>query len=241
MKKIIIILFIINSLFVSAQEKITTEGSQKITGVITDNDGIAIPGVRVMIKGTSQVVFTDFDGNYIINGKKGKQLVASYNGMIQETITINKQNTIDFKLREDPDFIENTVWNGNCFGPYIKTTEKNIGISSPSITKQENISTDAMCLEINAPVVIRCVGSINGDCKPLYIIDGVPLNEDNFKQLNPNDIVSVSFLKNAEDTSVFGCRRTGEVFIVKTKDGLTKKEKRKLKKEQKKKEKTKTN
>ncbi len=50
MKKIIIILFIINSLLVSAQKKITTEESQKITGVITDNDGIAIPGVSVMIK-----------------------------------------------------------------------------------------------------------------------------------------------------------------------------------------------
>ena len=98
-----------------------------------------------------------------------------------------------------------------------------------------------MRLETNAPVVIRCFGSINGDCIPLYIIDKVPLNEDNFKQLNPNDIISVSFLKNVEDTSVFGCRRTGEVFIVKTKDGLTKKEKRKLKKEQKKKDTTQTN
>ncbi len=161
--------------------------------------------------------------------------------MIQETITINKQKIIDFKLREDPDFIENTVWNGNCFGPYTKTKEKNIGISSPSTAKQENITTEAMRLETNAPVVIRCFGSINGDCIPLYIIDKVPLNEDNFKQLNPNDIISVSFLKNVEDTSVFGCRRTGEVFIVKTKDGLTKKEKRKLKKEQKKKNTTQTN
>ena len=106
MKKIIIILFIINSLLVSAQKKITTEESQKITGVITDNDGIAIPGVSVMIKGNSKEVFTDFDGNYIINGKKGEQLVASYNGMIQETITINKQKIIDFKLREDPDLLK---------------------------------------------------------------------------------------------------------------------------------------
>lgn len=74
-------------------------------------------------------------------------------------------------------------------------------------------------------------GSINGDPEPLYIIDRVPLNADNFKSLNPADIISIDVLKDAEATSIYGNRGENGVIIVKTKNGLTKKEKRKQKRE----------
>lgn len=102
-----------------------------------------------------------------------------------------------------------------------------------------NISTGAGQPGANSTVILRGYGSINGNVEPLYVIDGVPMNSDNFRQINPNDIESVSVLKDAGATSIYGNRGANGVIIVKTKKPLTEKEKRKLEKLNKKLEKQK--
>lgn len=80
----------------------------------------------------------------------------------------------------------------------------------------------------NSTVILRGYGSVNGNIEPLYVIDGVPMNSDNFRKINPNDIVSVSVLKDAGATSIYGSRGANGVIIIKTKKPLTKKERKKL-------------
>ncbi|MES2484741.1 MAG: von Willebrand factor type A domain-containing protein [Bacteroidota bacterium] len=96
-----------------------------------------------------------------------------------------------------------------------------------------NISTGSGQPGANSTVVIRGIGSINGNIEPLYVIDGVPMNSDNFRQLNPNDIESVSVLKDAGATSIYGNRGINGVIVVKTKNGsatqVTKEELEKVK------------
>lgn len=244
MKILITLVFMMGSLFATAQEKTDATESKKITGVISDTEGMPIPGANVTIESTEEKVQTDFDGNYTINAKEGDKLVASYIGMFDETILINQQNSIDLKLKEDSTVI---VWNGNCYGPYTKTklTSEPHAIKSITALWEEIKEFTEMLKNGNTspplpetkPLVIRCIGSVNGDPEPLYVIDNVPLNADNFKAINPDDIISINVLKDGGATSIYGNRGIDGVIIVKTKNGLTKKEKHKLKRESKKLEK----
>lgn len=102
-----------------------------------------------------------------------------------------------------------------------------------------NISTGAGQPGANSTVILRGIGSVNGDIEPLYVINGVPMNADNLKNIDPNDIESVNVLKDAGATSIYGNRGVNGVIIVKTKKPLTEKEKRKLEKLNKKLEKLK--
>lgn len=247
MKTFITLLFMMSSLLATAQEKTAAAESKKITGVITDSEGMPIPGVNITIEGTKESVQTDFDGNYTINAKEGEKLIASYVGMFDETIPINKQTTINFKLKEDP----NIVWNGSCYGAKYKiiiSTDKHAIKSVTALWEEKRLNEQYIiplqakkpaisigCTpDLSKTVVVRCSGAINGTPEPLYVIDRVPLNADNFKALNPADIISIDMLKDTGATSIYGNRGMGGVIIVKTKNGLTKKERRKLKREQKK-------
>lgn len=102
-----------------------------------------------------------------------------------------------------------------------------------------NISTGSGQPGANSTVVLRGYGSINGNIEPLYVIDGMPITAENFKSIDPNDIESISVLKDAGATSIYGNRGANGVIIVKTKKALTDKEKRKLEKLNKKLEKQK--
>ena len=82
-----------------------------------------------------------------------------------------------------------------------------------------NISTSSGQPGANSTVILRGVGSINGNIEPLFILDGVPVDEDNFRSINPNDIASVSVLKDASATSVYGNRGANGVIIINTKSG----------------------
>lgn len=244
MKIFITILFMMSTVIISAQEKTITTESKKITGVITDSQGMPIPGATVTIAGTSGYVQADFDGIYVIESREGDKLVASFVGMVQETITISKQTTIDFKLQETTPAIKPIV------APDTHAVKSITSLweikKKPNSDFQKLLQEQAWILSIEHPkanniVIFRCYGSINGPSEPLYVIDGVPLNADNFKQLNPDDILSINVLKDTGATSIYGNRGADGVIIVKTKNSLTKKEKRKLKREQKKKDKTTTN
>jgi hypothetical protein len=107
-------------------------------------------------------------------------------------------------------------------------------ITCTAFVSAQEKSTDSTQTKLSSTVILTCQGSTLPP-EPLFVIDGVPQNSDKFKQLNPEDIISVSVLKNAPG-SEFLCRNNNGSIIVKTKNGLTKKEKRKLKREQKKKD-----
>lgn len=213
--------------FSFAQEK-------TITGVVTDSQGMPIPGANVVIEGTKQGVQTDFDGKYAITASQGQKLVISFVGMATQTVTVGASSTISVKLLDDSKILDDLI-----IDQYRTTTRATNNNAVSTVTSKTiegrpnanfiqtlqgqvpglNISTGSGQPGANSTVILRGLGSINGNVEPLYIIDGVPLNTDNFRSINPNDIESIQVLKDAGATSIYGNRGANGVIVVKTKRG----------------------
>ncbi len=213
--------------FSFAQEK-------TITGVVKDSDGLALPGVNVVIQGTTRGTQTDLDGKFSITASQGQKLVFSSVGSKEQIITVGATNVINVTLQEGIE-LENVIVEG-----YRTTARKTSNIAATSITSEtiegrpnasfiQSLQAQVPGLNIstgsgspgsnNTTVILRGVGSLNGNIEPLYVIDGVPANQDNFRTINPNDIESITVLKDAGATSVYGNRGANGVIVVKTKRG----------------------
>lgn len=204
-----------------------------VTGVITEG-GLPLPGVSVLVKGTSRGTQTDVDGRYSISANQGEVLVFSSIGMKTKSVSVGASSTVSLALEPDAEDLGEVVVEG-----YKKTTraKSNNAVVTVSAGKIEgrpnanfiqtlqgqvaglNITTGSGQPGSNSTVILRGAGSINGNIEPLYIIDGVPLNVDNFRTINPNDIESVSVLKDAGATSIYGNRGANGVIVVTTKKG----------------------
>ena len=214
--------------FAFAQEK-------TVSGVVTDDQGSSIPGVIVKIQGSSTgAVQTDLDGKFSIQAAQGSTLVFSYAGMQDVTAVVGASSTIPtVKLKGmelQTVFVE----------AYRNTSKERSNVAGTTVTSKtienrpnasfiQTLQGQIPGLNIssgsgqpganNTTVILRGVGSINGNIEPLYVIDGVPQNSDNFRSINPNDIDAVSVLKDAGATSIYGNRGANGVIIVKTKRG----------------------
>ena len=162
-----------------------------ITGSVTDEQDLPLPGVNVLIKGTSRGVQTDFDGNYSIQAATGEVLVFSYLGMQTQEVPVGAKSTVNVSLATDAAQLEEVVV--TAFGTtkqrrattYATTTidDEQINATAPS-NLFENLSGKIAGADITTPaqpgasskVVIRGYTSISGDNSPLYIIDGTPIN-----------------------------------------------------------------
>ncbi|MES2484795.1 MAG: SusC/RagA family TonB-linked outer membrane protein [Bacteroidota bacterium] len=211
--------------FAFAQEK-------TITGVVSDVSG-GLPGVTVMVKGNpASAVTTDLDGKYTITASVGQVLVFQYVSMGNKEYKVTaNQNTIDVEMVEEIEAVivdkyrtQTRATNPNAVTTITSKTIEGRPNASFIQTLQGqvpglNISTGSGQPGANSTVILRGVGSINGNIEPLYVIDGVPLNSDSFRSINPNDIESVSVLKDAGATSIYGNRGANGVIVVKTKRG----------------------
>lgn len=216
--------------FSFAQEK-------TITGtVVSKTDAMAIPGVNVVVQGTTRGVQTDFNGNYSIKAATGEKLVFSYLGFKSQTVTVGASTKIAVQLADDEASVLDAVI---VQGYDVTKTKTTSNVSSQTVSAATiearpnasfiqtlqgqvaglNISTGTGQPGGNSTVIIRGIGSINGKVEPLYVIDGIPLNSDNFRSLNPDDIESVSVLKDAGATSIYGNRGSNGVILVRTKKG----------------------
>lgn len=214
--------------FSFAQEK-------TITGTVTSSgDGLPLPGASVVIGGTTKGTQTDLDGRYTIMANKGDKLAFTFIGMAPQTIVVGDASVINVKMATDL-IIEAVTVEG-----YHRTTAKtlsNVAVTTVVAETIEgrpnanfiqtlqgqvpglNITTNSGQPGANSSVILRGLGSINGNVEPLYVIDGVPLNSDNFRSLNPSDISSISVLKDAGATAIYGNRGANGVIIVTTKTG----------------------
>lgn len=216
--------------FSFAQEK-------TITGkVVSKTDAMAIPGVNVLVQGTTRGVQTDFNGSYSIKAATGEKLVFSYLGFKSQTVTVGASTTVSIQLEDDDAQMLDAVV---VQGYDVTKTRKTSNVSSQTVSAATiearpnasfiqtlqgqvaglNITTGTGQPGGNSTVIIRGVGSINGKVEPLYVIDGIPLNSDNFRSLNPDDIESVSVLKDAGATAIYGNRGANGVILVRTKKG----------------------
>ncbi|HCY39805.1 MAG TPA: TonB-dependent receptor [Prolixibacteraceae bacterium] len=202
-----------------------------ISGTVSDIQGTSLPGVSVVEKGTMNGTITNIDGQYNLSVPNNAQtLVFSYIGMMTQEVTIGSQTQIDVVLKQDIVGLDEVVVVGygtrlkeELTGAVSTVSEEQMQISSaPSVVSrmQGQISgvtvTSADRPGGDATIRIRGVGTIN-NANPLYVIDGVPVGPGN--NLNPNDVESISVLKDASSAAIYGTRGANGVIIITTKRG----------------------
>ncbi len=205
-----------------------------ISGTVSDESG-PLPGVSVLKKGTTSGTETDFDGKYSIKAKTGDVIVFSFVGMKTVERVVGSSNSINVSMESD-NLLEEVIVEGaydiRRSKPTVNTSITSLGAETiegrPNASLVQTIQGQAPGVNIttgsgqpgaNSEVIIRGVGSINGNTEPLFIIDGVPVDGDNFRSLNPNNIESMTILKDAGAKSIYGNRGANGVIIIKTKSG----------------------
>ncbi|MCL6103752.1 MAG: SusC/RagA family TonB-linked outer membrane protein, partial [Bacteroidetes bacterium] len=208
---------------------------KSITGKVTDSSGGSIPGVSVVVKGTTIGMITDANGNYSLsNIPVNASLQFSFIGMKSQEVKVGGKTTINVKLEDETVGIEDVVVIG--YGTVKKSdlTGSVASIKGNALTVQ-SAANPMMALQGSAsgvrvvssgepgtsPIVkIRGVGT-TGNSDPLYVVDGMMLDDVNF--LNNNDIESIEVLKDASATAIYGSRGANGVILISTKKGSSRK------------------
>lgn len=207
--------------------------AQKVSGVVTSStDGEPMPGVAIMVKGTSTGVVTDIDGNYSINVPADGTLIFSFIGFSTQEIVVGNQTTIDVVLEEETAMLEDLVVVGYGVQKKSVVTAAIAKVSADDLTLSAPVRVDNALKGLASGVTVtsssgqpgaaarirvRGVGTINNS-DPLYIVDGMPI-EGGLDYLNPNDIQSIEVLKDAASGAVYGARAANGVILVTTKNG----------------------
>jgi TonB-linked SusC/RagA family outer membrane protein len=213
-----------------------------ITGTVTDaNDGTPLPGVNILIQGTTSGAVSDVDGNYSISVEPDATLVFSYIGYISQEIAVGNQTTINVALEPDILALEEVVTIGYGTTRKADATGSVIAINSDDFNTagatsgHQLISGKIAGVQITqtggapgggATIRIRGGSSLSASNDPLFVVDGVPLDNrsvsgmrNSFNAINPNDIETITVLKDASATAIYGSRASNGVIIITTKKG----------------------
>lgn len=192
---------------------------RKITGTILDKNE-PIPGARVVVKGTRRGTQTDFDGKFSISAKNGDTLVLKFIGYYDYELEIGEKiSNYTIILKQNNIQLEET------YGDPIQL-KRRMDIAINPISK-EGIEMESPKPK-KTPIIVHCMRSIEGNVKPLVVINGFISTEKNSKELNPDNIKSVNILKGEQATAIYGSKGMNGVILITTQN-LTKKELRKLK------------
>ena len=207
----------------------------EVRGKVTDDRMEPIPGANVMIQGTTVGTFTDIDGNYAIMTDPEAVLEISSIGFMDRSVNVSGRTVLDVVLESDTESIEETVV--IAYGTKSKATitgaMSSVGteelLKSPAVSVTNMLAgslpgvsavqTSGQPGKDAATIYIRGSGSLNNSlAAPLVMVDGV---ERDFSQIDPNEIESISVLKDASSTAVFGVRGANGVILVTTRRGLS--------------------
>ena len=206
-----------------------------VTGTVTSQeDGAPLPGVNVLVEGTTTGTQTDFDGNYTIEAAEGDILVFSYIGTKSQNIRVGPSSTIDVVLVEDASQLEEVVVTALGLERQEKSlTYANQQVDTEELTKARSVnvleglsgkvagvSITRSASGVGAPVnvVMRGNRSIAGSSQPLYVVDGILLDGD-ISNISPDDIQEISVLRGANAAALYGSRAANGAIIVTTKSG----------------------
>ncbi|WBL27043.1 SusC/RagA family TonB-linked outer membrane protein [Zunongwangia sp. HGR-M22] len=214
---------------------------RSISGVVTDDQGVPLPGATVMIKGTNNGVTTNFDGEYTINAQEGDILQVSFVGFRTFEMNISGKTNFDIQLETDSASLDEVLVVG--YGTQKKSDltgsvssvsdeEFNKGINTnPGNLLQGKVSGLNVTNASGEPgsgqdIIIRGVGTLRSGTSPLYVIDGFVLdNSSTGMQTNPlnfintEDIESINVLKDASAAAIYGSRAANGVVVITTKKG----------------------
>ena len=218
-----------------------------ITGRVTDNEGIELAGVNVVIKGTAKGTITDAEGQFSLEVQQGDILVFSFIGYKSQEIAIAGQSSINILLESNVQLLESLVVTGYGVREKRDITGAVANIRADEIENMPVQSFDraiqgrAAGVQVTGDgipggrvnIEVRGRGSITGSNNPLFIIDGMqmtsPITSDNIRStiqsenplntINPNDIESIDILKDASATAIYGAQGANGVIIITTKRG----------------------
>lgn len=214
-----------------SSSNVDSQQPPQITGTITDEYGNPLPGVTIVLKGSTVGAITDENGHYTISDvPDDATLVFSFIGLLTREIVVGNQTVVDVQMEVDAIGIEEVVAVG--YGTRMKeeltgsistltSEELDISTSSSAISRIQGQVSGVNVTTSNLPggeatIRVRGLGTIS-DNNPLFVIDGVPV--DPGTDLNPNDIESISILKDASSAAIYGTRGANGVVIITTKRG----------------------
>lgn len=214
-----------------------TLAQNTVTGTVTDDEGESLIGVSILVQGTTTGTVTDLDGAYNISVPAGSNvLIFSYTGFATQNVAINNRSTVDVALEPAAELLGEVIVTA-----YGVTTKEAFSGSADVIGSADlalrNVTSPIAALEGKATgvqftsasggpgsspgIVIRGVGTLNGDTDPLFIVDGVQY-EGALTTINQEDIESLTVLKDASSTSLYGSRAANGVVLITTKRGSKK-------------------
>lgn len=206
---------------------------KKISGTVTDPDGIPVIGANVVIKGTTVGTVTDLDGKFSLDAANNDILSFSYIGYAEQEIEVGNRTLFNVKLAEDYKALEEVVVVG--YGTMLK---RNLSTSVGSVDSEKllerpnatnvfqglagKVAGVNIALNSGAPggspaIKIRGIGSLNSSNTPLYVVDGVVGVDPD--QIDPNIVQSIDILKDATSSSIYGARGANGVVVITTKEG----------------------
>jgi len=203
---------------------------QTVSGIVTDNNGVPLPGATVLIEGTSEGVSTGFEGDYTINASIGNTLVFSFVGYTSQSITIASFADVNVQLNPETSLDEVVVTgygsqkSSNISGSVTIVNEEQLSQIKP-LRIEDALQGQAGLNIISSPnpggkpsVLIRGITSFSGT-DPLVVIDGINSSLYDMDAISPTDIESVSVLKDASTTAMYGVRGGSGVIVITTKSG----------------------
>ncbi len=208
---------------------------KSVSGKVLDQDGEAVIGATVMVKGTTNGTATDFDGAYkLSNVAENATLVFSYVGCVSQEVKVAGKSVIDVTLLEDSNVLDDLVVVGYGVQKKSDVTGAMTRVDSEVLNDRpvsnafEALQGKAAGVNIGTSerpgtvpdVRIRGNRSLSGGNSPLYVVDGVPLMSDaGIETINPRDIESIDILKDASATAIYGSRGANGVILITTKQG----------------------
>ena len=220
-----------------------------VTGTVVDQNGLPLPSVAIQEKGSGNGTQTDFDGNFKIDVRQGSTLVFSYVSMKTQEVVVNT-TTLKITMTEDVAQLEGVVV--TALG--IKRQEKSLGYASQNIKGSEmtearesnvinslsgkiagvQITSSSGSVGSSSRIVLRGISSITGNTEPLFIVDGIPMDNTNYgnagsgggrdlpngiSNINPDDVESIEVLKGPTAAALYGIRAGNGAIIITTKKG----------------------
>lgn len=208
------------------------QSGKKVAGKVTDSSGASLPGVSVIVKGTTTGIVTDINGNYSLpNVPENAVLQFSFVGMLTQEVSSKNKTTIDVALADASIGIEEIVAVGYGVQKKKLVTGATVQVKGEELTKLNTVSPMAALQSQSSgvnitkvsgepgagfKVNIRGIGTI-GNSQPLYVVDGAPRGDINY--LAPSDIESIDILKDAASSAIYGSRAANGVVLVTTKQG----------------------
>jgi TonB-linked SusC/RagA family outer membrane protein len=205
------------------------EEGKKITGTVTDHDGVTLPGVNIMVKGTTIGAPTDENGNFELLVPEDKnRIVVSFIGFVTQEVEIGNKSNFRIALESDIQELDNIVVTGYQTLSRERATGAFVSVKSEDLDKQIGSTTLAeklqggmlpgVLIDQNNNITIRGKSSLNASTVPVIVLDGFPI-ETSIDNINPNDIESITVLRDAAAASIWGVRASNGVIVITTKSG----------------------